>query len=192
MSKNVCVILVFWFSTMLSTNVLPEGLLWLAADSTMTGNSATLEAFQIKNIILVYQSYWVPEHGPDGIHGLEFRLVNYTPDNIVILTDEIAWNPYTSITMGDVLTDMSIAFYMCVGEGKEKVVIGTIPVMALVDLLPYGNSAQIKVEPGTSTMGTLPIVAACDEIRSIYEVYGGYFYLPYDPDAVEYTTWGAI
>lgn len=166
----------------LSTGALAhQGSIGLYTDQTATDCDAAIAPFTPYSIFIMY---FRSDGGPNGIFALEF--------SIDIIGDwgffgSPAWSPAVSITNGDIATGIAVSYSDCEGAGADYAWVGSIPFTSL-----GATSGTIKVGP--STAYDLPIVAMCDDMRTLAPVLGGYFTAPDGSCDIgtEESSWGAI
>lgn len=158
-----------------------EGSLGLYTDQTATDCDAAVAPFTPYEITIMY---FRSDGGPNGIFALEF--------SIDIIGDwgffgTPTWNPAVTLTNGDISTGIAVSYGDCEGAGADYAWVGTIPFTSL-----GATSGLIKVGP--STAYSQPIVAMCDEMRTLVPILGGYFSAPEGSCEIgtEESSWGAI
>lgn len=136
----------------------------------------------------MYVVYDRSDAGPDGITGIEFKM-EVTPS---IQFSSAEWQQ-GFVTLGDVMTGISVVANGCFGSGMQYVPFGTITVF-LVDTSNLENEyARLVPDPGLAEPPSV-YVTTCEEGYPLHAVLGGWYKFKINScnTSVAPTSWGAI
>jgi hypothetical protein len=108
--------------TLSQTTLAHNGALGLYTDPTLTSCSAPIGPFEQ----YVIKMYYVRDAGPDLGNAVDFRLEASIPDALFLGTE---WTTAIQVTLGDILTGISLTSSQCMGANESVVYIGAITIM---------------------------------------------------------------
>ena len=172
-----------------------EGIIYLFSDSTATSISADIEMYGTRRIYIAYSSG--SGQGPDGIRGMEFMVECSEPNIITGFGPETWRSDVTVIYLGSVWSGISVVTSNCVGVGEDFVFFGYFEVFSVQEIIGSQDPwVELYVRPDPNALEQGIWVVACDENRSLHDVYGNYFCFPENSSVCRHanrtSSWGAI
>ena len=167
-----------------------EGKIGLYTDLSAMDIDLTFVPFLSYDITILYLR---SDAGPDGITAAQFKLL--LPPSGLALQNFVP-SPEVSVTMGNIVVGISMAFSSCTGSGIDFLFLGTVTVVSFIDEVMY--LMIVTAEDINPTNPPISVrVTICDEDRTKMAVLGGWFCSPNGcssgpPPGTESSSWGAI
>jgi hypothetical protein len=182
------------FALLIALFILPHQLvarerLYLLTDSTATSCSIDCTVGQPVQVLVAY----VPNEGPNGIKGLEFRVK--ATDNRVLILSPVFWRS-EFVATGWIETGVQLISAECVQAESNILFIGYFTILPLVTFT--NGTKWLRLEVFKSEYDSEPnilYVIGCDPESTKYEIFAWWFGLPFEAcwfSPVEQYSWGAI
>ena len=164
-----------------------EGSIGLFTNSDANDCDVDFTPYLASNITIMY---FRSDAGPDGIFAAEFKVV--VPDGQMVISS-FTPSPQVTLIMGDISTGIACSYGACTGTGSDYTLIGEMSVLPMF-AVPVPLQIRVMASNNLTEPPFAPIVARCDETRTIVGVLGGWFSSPEGScsTGTEETTWGAI
>lgn len=160
-----------------------QGALSLFTDATLLGCSSPIYSFESDTISMFY----LRDLGPDLGNAVEFKIESSSPDMLFIGT---SWNSQINVTLGDILTGISLTAAQCLGANEPVVYIGAISMM-YTGFTSDPFTVKVVEDPNAVPPGIY--ITECDPLNPVYAIIGGTFvYNGSCVPGVKETSWGAI
>jgi len=162
-----------------------NGALSLYTDATIQICNSDIASFETDTI----RMYYVRGSGPDLGNAVEFMLAASSVDALFLGTE---WNSQINVTLGDILTGISLTAPQCMGANEAVVYIGSIYVMYTGFAFPPETFyVTVKKDPTADPPGIF--ITECVPGNPIRTVLGGEFVFNGSCNpGVKETSWGAI
>lgn len=141
-----------------------EGTLGLYVDETLNDCDATLGV-----AVFDLNLYYWRDQGFDLGNACEFRMVITSP---LAFFQEPTWADNIEVTIGSIVTGISLTGSTCLGSAMDIVYLGTIPVFNVGDMDTF--FVRVVNHP-TSYPNPSIYVTVCDPFQTKREVLGGWF-----------------
>jgi hypothetical protein len=169
---------------MFGSAVAHNGALSLYTDIALSSCSAAIGPFGQST----FNMYYVRDAGPDLGNAVEFRLEASIPDALFLGTE---WTTAIQVTLGDILTGISLTSSQCMGANESVVYIGAITIMYTGFNDAELFTIMVKEDPGADPPGIY--ITTCVPGNPMATVLGGTFVFNGTCNTgVQDTSWGAI
>ncbi len=149
---------------------------------TLTECSLSLPPSQIADISL----YYIKDQGPDLGRAVEFMLL---PSSASLIVVQSTWSPLINLTLGDLLSGISLTSNQCMGTGETSVFLGTIQVFNAGE----AGTFNMRIVPDPAAEIPSPLITLCDADNTLQAVLGSWFVFNGSCSiATESRSWGGI
>jgi hypothetical protein len=160
-----------------------NGALSLYTDATISICNSAITSFETDTIKMFY----VRDAGSNLGNAVEFRLEASIADALFLGTE---WTSQITLTLGDILTGISLTGGQCLGSNENVVFIGAIYVM-YTGFSAETFTVSVKEDPGAQPPGIY--ISECLPGNPLRAVLGGTFVFNGSCNpGVKETSWGAI